>query len=443
MANPVRQRVQKIVDTNYELINDAAAQSAQLKSDIAAIIATLQAGGVEVPDDAKLARIRQYLEAILAGYMFGGVVRPDSVLPSSCTSLNRIAFLAAEPGTYTNFNGYVCDDKSYSIFFWSAGDWSRQTISLLGYSKSEIDAILASLQTFGGIATTATEPDITKVYAIQVAGVYENFDITIADNDRALVFYDKANEEWQQISIATDLTDVNARIDLIISKVATAPTYTAPTFVLDCNDMAVEQGARVSKDVTATFTQNDAGAMQSGTLGNEDFTAEEIAAGRKTITMFYDSVTSTTTFYASATYAEGPTKKNNFDIDDTRGKILAGTIGASIVIRPSLHYFYGPVDDAWTLTSENVRQLTNAAQGNKTLNTGTTCKRFVLAIPSSRTLTLVKDTATNADITSQYVLQGGIQRIADAGGALHDYKVYIMTVAVPFTASHPHAMTIN
>lgn len=441
MANPIRQRIQSIINTNYALLNDAARQNAQLRSDIAAIIATLQAGGVNVPDDARLAQIRNFIEAILAGYMFGGVVTPDMPLPAECTVYTRLAFLATTPGTYTAFNNYECEDGTYNFFFWNQGSWSRQTIEFQSYSKAEIDSLLANICGFGGVATAETEPTTNKFYLILEGGTYDNFNLTVADNDHVIVFYD--NDAWQQVSISTDLTEVNAKIDLIIDKVATPPTYVKPVLSLSRSNIAIEMGADVTGNLTATFTQNDAGALQSANVHGVAFEPADIAAKSKTVALSLTNVQSTTTISANAAYAEGPTKKNNFDIDDARGKILAGTISKSFTITPSLHYFYGAVADSWTITSANVRALTNEAAGNKTLNTGTTYKKFVLAIPSNKTLTLVKDTATNADITSQYVLQGTTHNIEDAGGTEHAYKVYIMTVAVPFDESHPHAMTIS
>ena len=109
-----------------------------------------------------------------------------------------------------------------------------------------------------------------------------------------------------------------------------------------------------------------------------------------------------------------------------------------------MHYFYGAVNDAWTITSANVRTGTTNTAPSSTLmlETGTTYKRFVVAVPSTVSITSVTDEGNlHADITSNYVLQGTFQ-IEDAGQNLHDYKVYMFEPATTYPTSTTHKITI-
>jgi hypothetical protein len=77
------------------------------------------------------------------------------------------------------------------------------------------------------------------------------------------------------------------------------------------------------------------------------------------------------------------------------------------------------------------------------LNTGTTELNFYVVIPSNKSITSVIDLdAFNADLTSSYVNTGTIT-VNDAGGTPFTYKVYRMTNAVTYTASHRHSVTLN
>lgn len=107
--------------------------------------------------------------------------------------------------------------------------------------------------------------------------------------------------------------------------------------------------------------------------------------------------------------------------------------------------FYGDSSSAPS-DSASVRALasnrfTNA--GNSfTLNTGTVNKIFTVAMPSTNSLVSVIDsTASNADVTSQYVLSNFT--VNDAGGNGVSYKVYTMTQAITYSPSHAHIITIS
>lgn len=442
MANTTREIAQQIVTNGYELIQLFQSQSAATRGDIRTIAATLRRKGVMIDEEPTLQQINSVLDNFFAGYSYGGLVTPESEYDSSITADNNLFYFASTPGVYTNYGEFELGIDDVAFIMWSAGTWELVKLDI--QKKNQVHELPEA--SASNVGLTVQYVGATTESLIH-GWFYE-------------VIYDEEHDEykWQRLAVQKEI-DVDAeldetstnpvenrvvtqRINLIISKVAVAPTYVSPTFALNQDDKAVEMGEDWSGSVKATFTQNDAGAMNTGTLDGDDWTAAELAAKAKTKSVSRTNITTTQTISASGSYDRGPQKLNNFDIPDDRGRIAAGTKTASFTITPSLHYFYGHVADDWTISSANVRALTNEAAGNKTLATGTTHKKFVVAIPANKSITEVIDTsAVNADITSQYVLQG-TYTIKDAGGNDRDYKVYIMTMAVAYSTSHNHSITI-
>jgi hypothetical protein len=105
--------------------------------------------------------------------------------------------------------------------------------------------------------------------------------------------------------------------------------------------------------------------------------------------------------------------------------------------------FYGPTS-ATPATSSNVRSLSNKVFTDSSnpfnLETGTSQRIFVVAMPSSLSVTEVLDLdALNANITNNYVLN--TLDIEDAGGTTVSYHVYTMTNAIAYTSNHRHRVT--
>lgn len=107
--------------------------------------------------------------------------------------------------------------------------------------------------------------------------------------------------------------------------------------------------------------------------------------------------------------------------------------------------FYGD-SVAAPANSANVRALANnrfTNAGNTfTLNTGAVNKIFTVAMPATNNLVSVFDaTASNADITSQYVMT--TFTVNDFAGNPVSYKIYTMSQAIPYSTSHAHTITIS
>lgn len=105
--------------------------------------------------------------------------------------------------------------------------------------------------------------------------------------------------------------------------------------------------------------------------------------------------------------------------------------------------FYGPTSSI-PLTSADVRSSTNRifTDGSNPfiLNTGTTYRNFVVAIPSTLNLTEVLDIdALSANITSSYIIN--TFDVLDFIGTNVSYNVYTMTNAIPYSSNHRHQIT--
>jgi hypothetical protein len=105
--------------------------------------------------------------------------------------------------------------------------------------------------------------------------------------------------------------------------------------------------------------------------------------------------------------------------------------------------FYGPAVTAPS-SSVEVRSLPDIkfvdSSNPFNLETGNTERNFVVAIPSTLSVTEVIDLdALNANITANYVLS--TFNVDDAGGTPVSYRVYTMTNAIPYTSNHRHRVT--
>ena len=87
------------------------------------------------------------------------------------------------------------------------------------------------------------------------------------------------------------------------------------------------------------------------------------------------------------------------------------------------------------------RVFVDAVLKGLTLNSGTIYNDFVIAYPG-QTIASVLDRFTNADITSQFVLNSGLTAVPDyAGITSTSYNVYVYSQALPFTSNHPLFIT--
>ena len=119
------------------------------------------------------------------------------------------------------------------------------------------------------------------------------------------------------------------------------------------------------------------------------------------------------------------------------------TTGSTTTITFLYMIYYGPVATA-PLNSAAVRALGTRifTDGSNPYNllTGTTNAIFTSAMPATLAITQVLDLdALNANITANYILS--TFNVNDAGGNAVSYRVYTLTNALPYSASHRHQTT--
>ena len=237
-----------------------------------------------------------------------------------------------------------------------------------------------------------------------------------------------------------------------------APTYTPATLVLsDTLANEAEVGTAYSDSLTATFTQNDAGALTSIRIqkNGSDMTPNGTSSPfGKTDAGSY--VLGNITFIAYADYGAGIIKTYSpSGTPDARTPLIrnanapqaaeTGFSSNTVLLTGLYKIFYGDSASA-PGTSAAVRALpsdrfTNA--GNTfILNTGATNMIFTVAMPATMSLVSVIDLdALSADITANYILN--TFNVNDAGGNPVSYKVYTMTNGVAYASNHQHQITVS
>lgn len=224
---------------------------------------------------------------------------------------------------------------------------------------------------------------------------------------------------------------LDACIDLI------PPVYISPTAsITGTTNTNIETGTTLSITVTGTFTQNDAGQK----------TAERIlknSTQASTTNSFTESIKLSlpVTYRYEVDYAQGAIKNDSAGNPYPNGRIPAGTQTANRIYTPSLKRFFGAGVSGLT----NYRSLSSDFDTSALtwiIDSGNSLKDFYILIPANRTLQSVVDLdALNANITSSFIMSN--VQVPDAGGDLQNYKLYKMSNAAPYAASHRLQITIS
>lgn len=256
-----------------------------------------------------------------------------------------------------------------------------------------------------------------------------------------------------------DVIDAGTTIDELIKKIMTkrvAPVYTKPTVTLKVSSGSqpgnYEVGQTISANMTAAFTQNDAGAMSKISIkksGQEAAALEGVStplSGVQEIAIPDGSVA----FTAVAEYAEGTVKKDNLEDESPEGHIAAGSItSAALTYVGKRNAFFGAgAGEAEAATSANVRALAgkklapvNGTVFSFTVPTGSQYIRF--AYPAS--LEDVKEVQYvdlgDKGMASSFV-KSAVSVEGANGAAGVDYKVYTYQLASATKAAMTFQVTI-
>lgn len=228
----------------------------------------------------------------------------------------------------------------------------------------------------------------------------------------------------------------------LINLLATPPTYVQPMSVLTGTSGTYEVGASVSVSISQTFTQNDGGAKQSEQILKNGV----VVSNSSTFTETLSVPLGNTVYSGKVNYAEGICKPNNLGVIDCNNHILAGqTTSPDRTIVGGYRRYAANVAN-FPATGVDLRtQLVSTSVVNTantfSFTTGTTNRRFVIAIPSSKNLVSVINAGTNENLT--FTLSSTITTVPDASGTNQSYKVYTLENAVPFSTNYTLNVTLS
>lgn len=238
-------------------------------------------------------------------------------------------------------------------------------------------------------------------------------------------------------------TDIKTILNKLLRK-AVAATYTPPTIVVAAQSTkngSYEYGTDITAKVQATFTQNDAGAIESITILKNG--VEILTGTDNTLTSEAEEIrlTSTVSYTASASYKDGPVKTNNLKEPSPEGQITGSTITTSSPVKFTPYrqgYFYGVLatDKTVPLTSEIIRDCTKKdgayAAGNMPLIRADSVdnrKRIFVACPATNNgiTKVVMPSAQGADATKDFKKQEStviVKGANDTTGIAYNVWVY-------------------
>ena len=223
-----------------------------------------------------------------------------------------------------------------------------------------------------------------------------------------------------------------------------AAVYASPSVSLSgTGTKTVEVGTSLNPTLTSTFTQNDAGAVETYKVkknGADVHTDSVVSPYAVAASVIGDE---TWTFQSNVTYAAGAVKNDNFGEASPTGQIAAGTVNSSnVVYTGKRNTFYGSdADDTAMTTSAEIRALASTALGQVngdtfTVNVPVGTKRITIAYPATlRNLTKVSYVEQgNANYTDLFV-NSSVSVEGVSGFTSADYKVYTYIMAAPTSAA--------
>jgi len=231
-------------------------------------------------------------------------------------------------------------------------------------------------------------------------------------------------------------------LDAVIQASIIHPSYTQPSSSLNINSNTFEIGSTQVINITQTFNKNDAGNKTSEFITKNG----TIVTNTNTFTENLFITSSNVVYGGYVNYSQGLCNKtNNLGNIDCTNQIPAGTVISPIkTISGALRRYSGSIDNFPISGTELRNKLLSSSvlntANNFTFNTGTTNKRFLIAIPGNKTLISVQNTGTNEFLN--FITYNTISFIPDASGTNQAYKVYVLENAVPFSSNYTLNVTI-
>lgn len=135
------------------------------------------------------------------------------------------------------------------------------------------------------------------------------------------------------------------------------PTYVAPKLTLVADKVLVERNVATDILLTPTFTKNDAGSVNSYVINRDATEIDNQVA--TSVTTYTDTHTFTdeVTYKYTVNYDDGVIKQNSDGLDDETGRILAGSIFATVKVKPVDPIYVGVIDNSVVVDETVMKSL--------------------------------------------------------------------------------------
>lgn len=131
----------------------------------AEIIASIKRNGAQaITGDLLQEKLLSMIDSLGEHYQFGGLASPSAEFTPGD---EPVVFVAATPGTYTNFGGLVVADGEVALLVWSGSAWSKQTTDIA--TRTEVSQLG---QKISGIKVTADDNNYKAYQYPLTAGRY-------------------------------------------------------------------------------------------------------------------------------------------------------------------------------------------------------------------------------------------------------------------------------
>ena len=354
------------------------------------------------------------IEAVVAGAekKSGDIAIVKELIAEGSTERQYTAFVfngtdwAAMDGNYNAENVYFSKDLIYTKQIGELAEVPASGSAVLEAKGKNIPSILTSILAKRK-QPTATQPSVS------LSGAQSNVDSEIGTT---------INVSGKTLSAALD---------------AGSYTYGPATGVT----VATAEGD-TGYSLKVSYTQGKTGEIAKGTSASLPY--------GYTFQLGTDGNTVGVKFEATIKHTAGVVAKDSFgDASDPEVKIAAGSKSNSSVATYTSYrkMFYGTRTDNTELDSAKIRALTGIKEGAKANNSLSVsvpvgAKRVVIAVPSNRSVTSVKDVNdSSAEIISAFETKTIKVEGAESYTAV-DYKVYICDYANAATAANTYKVTI-
>lgn len=297
----------------------------------------------------------------------------------------------------------------------------------------------------GSNANTFTDAklDVTKEFSIPKADITEDQKSgSIALGPTKKILYKDQDGEVKELATVDQIEGFIKKED--ISGLFPV-TYSSPSSALATTASVnnLEIGEVINIPLTVTYTKRDGGDILSISLKKNE---NEISTSATYTDSNVIASDVPITYRAVISYSQGLIKNNQLGDPIPTGRIPAGTTGTNTIsIKGNYYIAYGSFTDL----PSNLRTLSGGRLSNESdtfiLQASISTLKQAIVLPPNKSLSKVIDlTASNQDITSQYVLQQGNVTVNDiSGNPITNYKLYIRTQGSNYNIPHNHQITLT